>query len=208
LLLEAEGPLPLRAMIEADVWRMRLLRTVGALGLPDAWIGAGFVRDAAWDRMHGRPPAPCAGDVDVVWFGARAPSAGEDRAIEARLREALSGVDWSVTNQARMHGRNGDPPYRDTADAMRHWPETATAVAARWDGRRVAVLAPLGLEDLLGGVIRPGPRFTGEKLGIVESRIATKGWLARWPLLRRAGPLADPAPIGLRSPRLAPGTLS
>jgi hypothetical protein len=193
LLLEAEGSLPLRTMIEADAWRMRLLRVVAALELPDAWIGAGFVRDAAWDRMHGRPATPGAGDVDVVWFGAATPSAAEDRAIEARLREALPGVDWSVSNQARMHGRNSDAPYRDTADAMRHWPETATAVAARWDGRRVEVLAPLGLEDLLGGVIRPGPRFIGEKRGIAEARIAAKGWLARWPLLRRAEPGDEPA---------------
>ena len=143
------------------------------------------MRDAAWDALHGRPPAPGAGDVDVVWLDA-APSAEADRAIEARLRGARPGVPWSVTNQARMAARNGDAPYRDTAEALRHWPETATAVAARWDGAGVAILAPLGLADLLGGVIRPGPRFTGERRGVVAARVAAKGWRARWPLLREA----------------------
>jgi len=183
-----DAAMRLRLMAEADPWRMALLREVAALDLPDAWIGAGFLRDMAWDALHGRPPTPCRGDVDVVWFGA-APSGLADRRLEARLRAALPGVDWSVTNQARMHARNGDAPYRDTADAMRHWPETATAVAARLRDGAVEILAPLGLEDLFGGVIRPGPRFTGEKRGIVERRIAAKGWLARWPLLRRAEPI-------------------
>ena len=174
----------LAALLAADPWRMRLLRAVAALDLPDCWIGAGFVRDAAWDALHGRPPAPNPGDVDVVWFDAASPSAEADRVIEARLRAAEPDAAWSVTNQARMHARNGDAPYRDTADALRHWPETATPVAAHWDGAGVAVLAPLGLEDLLGGVIRPGPRFMGEKRVIMEERVARKGWRRRWPLLR------------------------
>jgi hypothetical protein len=173
-------------LLAADPWRLPLLRGVAAQRLPDGWIGAGFVRDAVWDRLHARPPAPPAGDVDVVWFGPETPSAEADRAIEARLRAAMPDTDWSVTNQARMHGRNGDPPYRDTADAIRHWPETATAVAARWNGSEVVILAPLGLEDLLTGIIRPGPRFTREKRGIFEARVAAKRWRERWPLLRDA----------------------
>ena len=52
-----------------------------------------------------------------------------DRAIEAELRALAPGIDWSVKNQARMHLRNGDPPYSGATDAMRHWPETATAIA-------------------------------------------------------------------------------
>jgi len=174
----------LASVLASDPWRLRLLRAVASLHLPDAWIGAGFVRDAAWDALHNRPPTPGAGDVDVVWFDAEAPFAEADRAIEARLSALEPGADWSVTNQARMHARNSDAPYRDTADAMRHWPETATAVAARWDGAGIAVLAPLGLEDLLGGVIRPGPGFTGAKRAVMEARVAAKGWQARWPLLR------------------------
>jgi len=39
---------------QADV--MRLLRSVEELALPDCWIGAGFIRNAIWDALHGRTP--------------------------------------------------------------------------------------------------------------------------------------------------------
>jgi len=29
-------------------------------------------------------------------------------------------IRWSARNQARMHIRNGDPPYAGTTDALRH----------------------------------------------------------------------------------------
>jgi len=181
--IDPEHEARLAALLAADPCRLPLLKTVAALGLPDAWIGAGTPRDAAWDHLHGRPPAPPAGDVDVVFFDPAVPCPAADRAIEARLRAAHPGPAWSVTNQARMHARNGDAPYRDTADAMRHWPETATAVAARWDGRGIVLLAPFGLGDLWSGLLRPGPRFTGEKHAIFAARVATKRWRARWPRL-------------------------
>jgi hypothetical protein len=123
--------------------------------------------------------------VDVVWFSADGASAAEDRIIEARLRYVVPGVPWSVTNQARMHVRNGDAPYRDTADGMRCWPETATAVAARWNGD-VEILAPFGLDDLFALVLCPTPRFTGEKRPVFEARAVEKRWRQRWPLLRDA----------------------
>ncbi len=84
-----------------------------------------------------------------------------------------------------MHERNGDPPYRSSADAMRHWPDTATAVAARWTRNGVQVMAPLGVEDLLGLIVRPGPAFA-RKMDVYRHRIASKDWATRWPKLRFA----------------------
>lgn len=178
----------LAALLAADPWRLPLLRAVAAHGPPGAWIGAGAIRDAAWDHLHHRPPSAPAGDVDVVWLDPHQPSAEADRRFEERLLAAMPGVAWSVTNQARMHGRNGDPPYPDMVAALRHWPETATAVAARWDGPGIAILAPFGLADLMDGIIRPGPRFTGAKRAVFEARLEAKGWRARWPRLRLAPP--------------------
>ena len=45
-----------------------------------------------------------------------------------------------------MHLRNGDAPYRDTYDAVAHWAETATAIAARSLRGRVEVMAPHGID--------------------------------------------------------------
>ncbi len=79
------------------------LRTVAALGLPDAWIGAGFLRNAVWDALHGLPfDANPPGDVDVVWFDPARATPAEDAALEARLRATHPAVPWSVRNQARM----------------------------------------------------------------------------------------------------------
>jgi len=40
------------------------------------------------------------------------------------------------------------PPYWNVFDAVRCWPETATAIAARIEGGRVEILAPHGVGDL------------------------------------------------------------
>ena len=172
------------AVLAGDAWRCRAMIAVRDAGPPGAWIGAGFVRDAVWDRLHDRAPAPPAGDVDVLWH-APGEGAARDAEAQAALGAACPGVDWSVKNQARMHARNGDAPYRDVADAMRHWPETATAVAVRIDSAgMVEVAAPYGLDDLFALLVRPTARFAVEKRAIFDARVTGKAWLARYPQLR------------------------
>jgi hypothetical protein len=142
------------------------------------------VRNAVWDWLHGMPLRPPAGDVDVIWHDPQCLDARRDREIEALLAANAPDVDWSVKNQARMHARNGDAPYSSAIDAMRYWPETATAVAARRlpDGR-CEIAAPLGLDDLLGIVARPGPRFHTDRRHIFSARVHDKQWASRWPML-------------------------
>ena len=175
----------LRALMAADRMRWRLLGAVRALALPDCWIGAGFVRNAVWDWLHGRLAAAPSGDVDVVWFDRDRAHPEADRDLETALRAAEPGVAWSVKNQARMHERNGDPPYASAADAMRHWPETATAVAVRRTPDDIVEIAsPLGLDDLFSARLRPGPRFLAEKRALFRNRVESKAWLETWPMLR------------------------
>ena len=38
--------------LQRTEWLMRALRAVAASGLPDAWIGAGVVRDVIWGQLH------------------------------------------------------------------------------------------------------------------------------------------------------------
>jgi hypothetical protein len=165
------------------------LQAVAALGLPDGWIGAGFIRNAVWDALSGLPfGSNPPGDVDVVWFDATHADAATDAALEARLCAAMPNLPWSVANQARMHVRNGDAPYAGTQDAVAHWPEIATAVLARWTGESVEVAAPHGLEDLLSLTLRPTPHFAArsEKRAILRRRLAEKAWQGRWPGLTLA----------------------
>jgi hypothetical protein len=171
-------------LLANDPIRMEALRAVQSLDLPDCWIGAGFVRDAVWDHLHGYSSRPPSGDIDVVWFDAENQAAETDHDIEARLRRLAAGFDWSVKNQARMHRRNGDSPYLSVADAMRRWPETATAVAARLTGDdSVAISAPFGLDDLFAPRLTPTQAFATGKRAQFDKRVADKGWLERYPLL-------------------------
>lgn len=158
------------------------LEAVAAHGPPSAWIGAGFLRNAVWDVLHGRrPDVAWLADLDVVFHDGEKPDPAADAAWEARLREALP-LPWSVTNQARMHGRNGHAPYADVADAIAHWPETATAIAARMEGSAIRLLAPHGWDDLLGMIVRPTPAFAARP-EVLARRVKEKGWLQRWPKL-------------------------
>jgi uncharacterized protein len=133
----------------------------------------------------GSPGSASYTDIDVVYFDASNIDPKYDEVIEAELRVALPDAPWSVKNQARMHLRNGDPPYADTADAMRHWPETCTAVAVRSIEARVELLTPFGTDDLLGMIVRPTPTFAN-RIEAYRARFARKDWAKSWPMLREA----------------------
>ena len=59
------------------------------------------------------------------------------------------------------------------------------------EGNRVEVIAPFGVNDLIGLIVRPTPHFAS-KLHIYRERLREKNWISRWPKLR-----VDP---GIRAP--------
>ncbi|WP_060481001.1 nucleotidyltransferase family protein [Pseudomonas sp. NBRC 111119] len=178
----------IKAIISDDPIRRRVLEIVRSLNLPDCWVGAGFVRNAVWDHLHGRSSSRVSTDVDVIWFDATRCTPEQDEALEAVLSYLDPKVPWSVKNQARMHVKNGDEPYQSATDAMRYWPETATAVAIRMRGDGTyEITAPLGLDDLFDMVIRPAGRFATDKNGIYQDRVTSKNWLKVWPMLTALG---------------------
>jgi hypothetical protein len=164
---------------------MHILRIVRELQLPDCWVAAGFVRSCVWDHMHQRSPSPLPDDIDVIWYDPLHAMPEHDAVLESMLRERDRTPGWSVKNQARMHGRNLDRPYLSAADAMRYWPDTATAVAVRLNEQAdIEIAAPFGLHDLFSLLVRPTERFVAEKYSIYADRIHTKNWQASWPRLR------------------------
>jgi hypothetical protein len=162
---------------------MDALICVRRLGLPDAWIGAGAVRRLVWDQLAGHAtPTPVA-DVDVLFHDPRDLGPAREATAERRLRLLRPDVAWSVKNQARMHHRNGHPPYRSTADALRFWLETPTCVAVALDRHgRLRLLAPYGLADLFAGRLRPTPAGRRRR-GAYEARLRAKQWHRQWPML-------------------------
>lgn len=175
----------LQRLLLDDPVRMKALYAVRALKLSDGWIGAGFVRDAIWDHLHGYGQRPISGDVDVVWFDSERCNPAHDSDLEETLSQQYPMFNWSVKNQARMHQRNGDDPYLSTEDALLYWPETATAVAVRVGDRHlIETLAPYGIDDLFELRLRPTPQFENEKWDVFKHRLATKRWADRYPMLQ------------------------
>ena len=172
-----------RAIVEGSPVLMDMLRAVAAVGLPDCWIAAGTIRSAVWDVLHGRDISTDWADVDVLYFDAADTGREREAAAEAELRELMPGIPWEVRNQARMHLKTGQAPYRDTEDGLRHFAETPTAVGVRLGTAGVEVIAPHGLDDLFACVVRPvfdDPRL----VGFYRARMEAKRWDRRWEKVR------------------------
>ena len=179
--MNMRSALEIAEFLECQPLILSILKQVEALSIEDCWVGAGLIRNAIWNQLHGRSVELLLdSDVDVVYCGPGNATPERDIAIETHLLEESADIPWSVHNQARMHERNGDAPYRNTEDAIRCWPETATAIAARLRGTRIEVLAPHGVQDLVNLVVRPTPAFA-RKQSIYRARISSKDWARRWP---------------------------
>jgi hypothetical protein len=104
------------------------------------------------------------------------------RQLERRLIERTGNPKWSVKNQARMHEKNGLPPFQSTEDAIAHWPETVTAIGVRLDDSdALQIVAPYGLKDLFDMVVRRSPRFQDRVYYL--QRVHEKNWKKQWPKL-------------------------
>jgi uncharacterized protein len=178
----------LRGMIRTLPWMMRVLSTVRAAGIPDAWVGAGTIRDLVWGRLYGPGFSPAdVRDVDVAFFDPVDLRRDVDEEATRRLRAAWPRVPWEASNQAAVHtwypstfGGAAVRPLVSIADAVATWPETATAVAVRLaPADDVEICAPLGLADLLAGVWRRNPRRVSLEVSL--ARLARQEPARRWP---------------------------
>ncbi len=164
--------------ITADADRYRALQVAAELNLPQWCLGAGFVRNLVWDHLHFNKPTTPLNDIDLVYFDKRELSAKLDLTYEANLH-ALMTMPWSVKNQARMHERNNDSPYRSTLDAMRYWTEIETAVGVTMkENAELELLAPFGVKVLFDKTIS----FNARSNNPVDfaKRVAKKQWLKQW----------------------------
>jgi hypothetical protein len=180
-------------IVRSTPWLMDALGAAREVDAPDWVIGAGAVRTAVWDRLHGFDEPTELADVDVAFFDPGDLSPERDLAVERALRERQPDTPWDAKNQAAVHlwypakfGYEVDP-LASTAAGVATWPETATCVGVRLDADdHMSVVAPHGLDDLLGLVHRRNPvRVSTEEY---ERRLRTKRITERWPrvcVLRR-----------------------
>ncbi|MET2845887.1 nucleotidyltransferase family protein [Vibrio owensii] len=169
-------------LLLADPERMRVMKCVRSLALPDCYIAAGFVRNLVWDHLHHKPQPSSLNDLDIVYFD---PNETDDKAAfiyEDQLAAMMPEFNWQVRNQANMHLRNGDIPYQSTLDAMSYWPEKETAVAARLNEKnQIECISAFGFESLFSGYLTWNPE---RPLVLFRQRLTQKNWLTIWPNLK------------------------
>ena len=183
-------------IISATPWLMQALRAAASMGWQRWCIGAGAVRSAVWEALHDRaaitvPPAGL-GDVDLVYFhaseldGSRWRTA--EHAAQQRLTALMPALQWEVVNQAAVHCWYRDeaghavPAFASLDDAIASWPEVVTCNGAYLDAAgAVQLVAPLGVDDLLGLRVRHNPRCVG--IATYLDRMHRKRWEQRWPRL-------------------------
>lgn len=172
----------LRDLLAARECLNRDLALVQALGLPHWCIAAGYVRNYVWDVLHERQANTPLNDVDVLYYDPSDLSEETEKVYEEHLKRQLPDYHWSVKNQARMHLRNNAEPYVSVEDAMKRWPETATAVGVTLGVQgELRIIAPHGLQDLFGLKVRQSPYFADRSY--FEARVRDKNWLNIWPKL-------------------------
>lgn len=162
--------------------RVSIVDAVSELALPDVWVSAGLVRNTIWDHFHGKRCLTPLNDVDVVYFDADS-SEVNNRRMETYLSSRFPQYRFSVKNQAMMHARNGHQRYLSSKDALSYWTETCTAIGVIRKHGSWQVLAPYGLDDLMGLVVRPTIQ-SSKYLALVEERIRAKRWIETWPKLQ------------------------
>ncbi len=167
--------------LKQDHFCYQALLALQQQNLNEGYLAAGFVRNFAWDLMHGYAEKSQLNDVDVIYFDADDLSETVEAKIEQKLSRMMPTVHWQVRNQARMHHRNQDPPYLSSIDAMGYWPEKETAVAARLNTRgEVELVSAFGFDSLFQGQITSNPKRCHS---IFRQRVQDKGWLRQWPNL-------------------------
>ena len=187
----AEQERVFRELVTGSAWMVAALATVRDSGLPQAWVGAGVLRDLVWSERYdtGFNPSDIH-DVDVAFYDeADLTRDGDDRAT-GLLHRVRPEVPWEAKNQAAVHlwyhqrfGGDPVPALGSIRDAVATWPETATCVAVHLtiDGE-LEVCAPFGLDDLLDGVWRRNAaRIT---VAVSQRRLSRLRPQSRWPGVR------------------------
>lgn len=177
----------LKKLLTADQEMMAILRIIDGLGLPDAWLAAGMVRNFIWNSLSNQRAFDRETDLDLVFFDP-AVSYEESLALEADLQARYPDYQWEVKNQVYMHRHSPKTsPYTSARDAITKYPERCTAIAIKLDAKgQVQVFAPYGLDDIISFTIRPTPHFLADpdRLQVYQDRLAKKNWQQKWPSLK------------------------
>ncbi len=155
----------------------------------DAYLCAGVIRNLVWSALHQQNYPIESGEIDVIFFDANEKEHEISHQIYQKMMEEFPKNTWDVVNQAFVHTwyktEIGDTisPYLSLLDALKTWPETATAIAVRLTkDNELDVIAPFGLSDLFELKIRWNDRLVSH--AVFMHRVVSKQFLVRWKNLK------------------------
>ncbi len=162
-----------------------ILERLPSLGLPQAYLVAGCVYQAVWNRLSDRSADAMIKDYDVFYYDAADLSyEAEDRVIR-RAADLFAdlGAEIELKNQARVHlwyekrFGPGYPPLASTRDGIDRYLVACTCIGI--EAGTNAVYAPYGLDELWAGQLRMNPANPRPDL----FRAKAESYRARWPWL-------------------------
>lgn len=166
-----------------------ILQRLPLLGVPQAWLVAGSIFQAAWNERAGRAPQTAVKDYDIFYFDDADQSWEAEDAIIRRGRVLFSDLDGliEIRNQARVHlwypQRFGAPcpALASAEDGIDRFLVRCSCVglSPQGDGS-LRLYAPYGLAELEQGILRPNVNAPS----LLRFREKADSYRARWPFLR------------------------
>jgi uncharacterized protein len=153
----------LEGMIRSDPDLMALLHCLRDVALPRWRIVSGCLYQMVWNVLTGRPRGTGIQDIDIIYFDDADLSW---KAEDAAIKRVTARGPLQIRNQARVHIWYEQhfgvayAPLRSADESLLRYPIIVQAVGARLeDDGRIDIVAPFGLEDVFGMVMRPSPTY-------------------------------------------------
>lgn len=170
----------------------RILDRLPELALPDTWLVGGCLFQTAWNVMAGLAPDRGIKDYDIFYFDPQSCSRECEDEAGRRADHLYRDLDCEVEvrNQARVHtwyarefGVEGYPRLEKATDGIDNFLAVCCMVGVRpLEDGAVDLYAPLGVDDLLAGIMRPNPLFPLASGEAYENK--ARRWIANWPTLK------------------------
>ena len=205
-------------IIKRDPFRMRCLRALRALDLPQGYIGAGFVRNAIWDELHARATPTPLNDIDVIYFSGEINPpqsvASADNTLESvpqpqayspnsvAVKPGLKAQEQAIERELARMVPQANWQVKNQARmhlAHAHAPyQNCHDAISYWIERETCVAVRLLANDDLDILAPFGleANFAGTisinpkypRPEVFKQRLASKNWLTVWPLLTLISP--------------------
>ena len=201
-------------IIKREPFRMRCLRALRALDLPQGYIGAGFVRNAIWDELHARATPTPLNDIDVIYFSGEINPpqsvASADNTLESvpqpqayspnsvAVKPGLKAQEQAIERELARMVPQANWQVKNQAhmhEAHEHAPyQNCHDAISYWIERETCVAVRLLANDDLDILAPFGleANFAGTisinpkypRPEVFKQRLASKNWLTVWPLLK------------------------